>query len=308
MMEVSWAQEECGRLCELIMDANNGIAQQIIENRFDLLDLMSPKQLSEPDDLGLTIQFLTIYYDKPDAMVYLHKRGVDFSKFCDPMGFGTPMYYAVAFGRYSMIRALDAIGVSVGDTCDCMGLTPLFHADRLDDKSIRQLVNRLSDKKGRAIQMVRKNLLKRRQLKIYTAVKKAVKDAQRIIRGFIDRKRVARKKYKKKMKALNKLIGMDIEDSDSDAESVVSTANRKPSAIIEASAIATLTTDGGDHGTNHDDDVDNADGDVNLDSTSRQASARASPEPLDAGIDLEPSADRLMAEYDDEDDEEHEES
>jgi ankyrin repeat protein len=222
---VTWGREECARLCEYILNENTGIAQQIIENRHDLLDLMTVEQLSAPDDLGLTPQFLCVYYDKPEAVRYLHSRGVDFVKVCDPMGFGTPMYYAVAFSRYSMIRVLESIGVSVVIACDCLGYTPTFHAERLDDRAIKQLIARLLDKKGRAIQMVRKNLWKRRATKHLVVQKKAIRVMQRIIRGFLGRRRFKRKALQRKMR---QQFGAAAVDDDEDT--VYSSDNRSQSS------------------------------------------------------------------------------
>ena len=94
----TWEDEACAQLCRLIIDSNNGSMQQVIENRTDVLDLLTLQELSAPvDDLGLTLPFLAIYFDMPDILRYLHKRGVDLQKYCDPMEFGTPMFYAVSF-------------------------------------------------------------------------------------------------------------------------------------------------------------------------------------------------------------------
>lgn len=78
--------EACARLCQLAVQSNTGIAQMVIDNSTELLDLMTVEELQAPDDdLGLSTAFLAIYYNRPDCIAYLHKRGVDFSAFCDPM-------------------------------------------------------------------------------------------------------------------------------------------------------------------------------------------------------------------------------
>jgi hypothetical protein len=48
-----WGEQQNARLCELLVEGNNGMAQQIQENRHDLLDLMKLEQLNMPDDLTL---------------------------------------------------------------------------------------------------------------------------------------------------------------------------------------------------------------------------------------------------------------
>jgi hypothetical protein len=67
----SWGSEAGARLCKLLVDANTGIAQQIIENRTDLLDLLTLEQLEESDDIGLNAVFLAVYYDRPEILRYL---------------------------------------------------------------------------------------------------------------------------------------------------------------------------------------------------------------------------------------------
>ena len=84
----SWGDESVARLCSIIVDSNNGMAQQIMENRHDLLDIYSLDELKETDDLGLTLPFLAVYYDRPDMLKYLHQRGFDLSTTCDAMKFG----------------------------------------------------------------------------------------------------------------------------------------------------------------------------------------------------------------------------
>ena len=57
----------------------------ITENKTDLLDLATVEELQLPDiDSGLSAVFMAIYYDRPDVVKYLHRRGVDLSKSCDP--------------------------------------------------------------------------------------------------------------------------------------------------------------------------------------------------------------------------------
>ena len=62
----SWGDEGAARLCKIILESNTGFTQQILENRHDLLDMATDEQLMEPvDDIGMTLPFLCVYYDKP---------------------------------------------------------------------------------------------------------------------------------------------------------------------------------------------------------------------------------------------------
>ena len=72
----SWGSQACARLCNLVVQSNLGISQMITENNTELLDLCSVEELETPDDdSGLSAPFIAIYYDRPDIILYLHKRG-----------------------------------------------------------------------------------------------------------------------------------------------------------------------------------------------------------------------------------------
>ena len=92
----SWDDQAAARLCELVIASNNGLSAQVANGKTDLMDILPVEKLTEPvDDLGLTLIFLAIYYDRPEIIEYLHKRGVDVTKPCDPMDYGNPMFYAI---------------------------------------------------------------------------------------------------------------------------------------------------------------------------------------------------------------------
>ena len=84
----TWGDQACARVCKIIMDANDGMAQQVIENRTDLLDILSTEELLRVDDLGLSLPYVAIYHDRPLMLEYLHKRGVDLGVPCDPADYG----------------------------------------------------------------------------------------------------------------------------------------------------------------------------------------------------------------------------
>ena len=124
----SWGEGACARLCSIVIESNNGFTQQVLDNRTDLLDLYTKEELMEEDDLGINIIFLAVYYDQPDILCYLHRRGLDLKKPCDPMQFGNPMFYAVNLHKTRIIKILDSLGVSVADQCDFFRYTPTMHA------------------------------------------------------------------------------------------------------------------------------------------------------------------------------------
>lgn len=83
-----WAELETAKVCGYIMDQNYGIQQQVIENKTDLLDILTVNQLKEADDIGMTPIYQAVFYDRPEIIKYLYKRGLDLAEPCDPEKYG----------------------------------------------------------------------------------------------------------------------------------------------------------------------------------------------------------------------------
>lgn len=183
-----WGEDATARLCQILVEANDGMAQQVAENRHDLLDLMTLKELERVDDCGLGLAYLAVYYDRPDMIRYLHKRGVDLSKPCDPMEFGTPMFYAVTMGKVHVVEALDSLGVSVTNVCDTyMKLTPAYYATLSGDQAVSVKIHNLVHKEQLAGNLFMKNYLKSKARRRFLRMRKAAITIQRCARGLADR-------------------------------------------------------------------------------------------------------------------------
>jgi len=178
-----------------MVEANTGLAQQVAESRTDLMDILPLEALNKPcDDLGLTLPFLAVYYDRPEMLTYLSKRGVDITAFCDPMSFGTPMYYAITLHKSSLIQHLDALGLSVKVPCDNMGTLPLTHAKRIDDQAAIKEILWCDGREERAKTLFLKNFWRARQRRRYIFMRKAIPLLQRVMRGMFARKLSQKKK------------------------------------------------------------------------------------------------------------------
>jgi hypothetical protein len=209
----TWGDSAYARLCGMIIEANTGMAQQVAENKTDLLDFYTKDQLEQPDDLGLTLPFLAVFYDHPDMISYLHNRGLDLSKTCDPMEFGNPMFYAVCLKKHRIMRRLDLLGYSVNSECDKFKQTPLVHAERMDDTEIRRTVSLCNSKETRAAILFQKHFLRRKYRRLYLNTRNCIIAVQRFIREKQDRARKSevntndktgkRTKSKKKSKKLH---------------------------------------------------------------------------------------------------------
>ena len=194
----SWGDSACARLCGIIVDSNTGIAQQVIENRTDLLDIYSKEELLKPDEFGLTIQFLAVYHDQPDILIYLKKRGVDLSVPCDPMNFANPMFYAIRLGKHRLIRVLDLLGCSVNLPCDDLKNTPTSLAQRLNDEISLHEIQMARSKELRAAILFRKHFLRSKLRKRYLKILLLIIRIQKIFRGFLGR-RVGQKRRERVM-------------------------------------------------------------------------------------------------------------
>ena len=190
----SWGDNAGARLCELIVASNTGAAQNISEGRTEMLDLMSLEQLNEPDDIGLSLPFLCVYYDRPELLIYLKKRGVDINAKCDPMKFGTPLFYAIQYRRYRLIETFDRLGVNLGAGCDDIDQTPLTHAKRMDDPRIAELVTYFMTRTANSAILIQRNFLRKMGQREAMQRKKAVQLINRIFRGAVGRRRMRQKR------------------------------------------------------------------------------------------------------------------
>ena len=223
----TWLDEAVPRLCEIVLESNKGIAQQIAENRTDLLDILPASVLSLPcDDLGLTPAFLAVYYDRPEMLDYLFKRGVDLKLPCDPMNFGTPMFYAVSLGKTRLISQLDFMGCTIGTACDKLGQLPMVHAQRLDNHSSVDAINWAAGKEKRAVILFMKHWKRIKHRKIYFKMRAAIPLLQRIMRGMLGRRRFKifwkeretnrRREERRKKREAKLEDGLDLASSDED--------------------------------------------------------------------------------------------
>ncbi len=189
----TWGDQACARLCQLVVESNSGLAQQIAENKTELMDVLPVEALSEPvDDLGLTLPFLAVYFDRPQMLEYLWRRGVDITTFCDPMQYGNLVFYAILLRRVALILKLDLLGCSVRDSCDVLNTKPMEHAERINDPSIIQMIEYCMGKEQRAGTLVTKHFLRIKYRKIYLKKLKAIPLLLRVMRGMIHRARVRR--------------------------------------------------------------------------------------------------------------------
>ena len=52
---LNWQDQASARLCQLLVDENDGLAQEVKQNSTALLDLKSKDELERKDDLGLCL-------------------------------------------------------------------------------------------------------------------------------------------------------------------------------------------------------------------------------------------------------------
>ena len=185
----NWGDSSGARLCEVVIYANTQVQDQVATGKTDILDILTLGQLNEPDDMGLTLPYLCVYHDRPEMLAYLHKRGVDLNKPCDPMGFGTPMFYAVSMRRWRIIERLDKLDVSLTAACDNMKQLPVHHARRIDDEALENMIIYQSTSRQRASALVLKNILRLKCKREYLKIKKVfVPRIQKRMRGVLARK------------------------------------------------------------------------------------------------------------------------
>lgn len=219
----SWGDQATARLCKFIVDSNTAVSQQIIESRHDLLDLLSYEQLLKPDEDGLTLTFLCVYYDRPEMLQYLSDRTLDLREPCDPIRYGTPMFYAVAMRRYDVILKLIELGIDIKKPCDTFNTTPLHHANRIGDLHLRDQIKWLCESERRAWNMLRKNFLRAKHVRQYKYMRSiGIPLLQRAMRGMFGRT-IYKEKARKRNAAIKKIqreerirLGMVVDEEEED--------------------------------------------------------------------------------------------
>jgi hypothetical protein len=202
----SWGDQSIARVCQIIVDSNDGMAQQVIENRTDLLDIIKTEDLLRVDDLGLSLPYICIYHDRPKMLEYLHRRGVDLGATCDPCDYGTPMYYAITLLRHQCVIMLDLLGYSIHTPCTKYEELPVTCAERLDDRMIMQTIEYVKEKEFRAVTLFLKNYWKSRLRRDFVAKRTAIKVVQRIVRQFLAKRKLRRRKQRAEKRLLEEKI------------------------------------------------------------------------------------------------------
>jgi hypothetical protein len=183
--------EEHVRICEVLLQSNHQILQQVLDEQTDLLDLLSTKELVEEfDDIGINIVFLCIFYDKPKMLHYLFKRGVNLDEPIDPVGFGTPLFYAVSLSRHRIVEKLWHLGCRIEDKCNKFEDLPTKRAADLDEPSMVQFIESLIAKRNRAEALFKNNILRYRY---WTKYRKCI-DSSIVLQKYI-RRFIAMRKY-----------------------------------------------------------------------------------------------------------------
>ena len=224
----TWGGEACARVCKVILEANDGMVQQVIENRTDLLDILSVQELLRQDDLGLGLPYLAVYHDRPKMLEYLHRRGVDLGMTCDPVDYGrtiqlcessltiviimfvsllvlisgTPMYYAVTLQKHHCVQMLDLLGYSVSTPCTKFDDLPKDCAKRLDDELMLATIAHAKEKEYRAVTLFLKNYWKSRLRRKYLGERAAIQVIQRVVRGFLAKRKLRKLKKRKENRLL----------------------------------------------------------------------------------------------------------
>mmetsp|Transcript_22209 Transcript_22209/g.20187 ORF Transcript_22209/g.20187 Transcript_22209/m.20187 type:complete len:230 (-) Transcript_22209:2685-3374(-) len=194
---VDWSENETAKTVAHVMKYNRGSMQQIIENKVELLDWLTVEELKEIDDLGITLPYFAVFYNRPEMIEYLHRRGVDLSQPCDSESFGNAMFYAVSMRRYDIVKTLDQLSYSVKHPCDIFNQFPIDHATRINDKSMIDLINKCANKETTAAVLFLKNFLRHKQRRIYLCIIRSAFLINRIFRGGLVRLHL--RKYKAKV-------------------------------------------------------------------------------------------------------------
>ena len=137
----------------------------------DLISSGDYPDLNIPDEVGNVPAHLAVLFDRPAVLRLLHSLGVDLSRKCDPVNYGTPAFYAMHYGKVGLLTDLWEMGVDLSAPCDKFGLPPLYYAEKKGDehtaKHLKSLLGRgtLHDVKATRIQKCARGMFARKRVK-----------------------------------------------------------------------------------------------------------------------------------------------
>jgi hypothetical protein len=123
----------------------------------DLIIIGGQSVLEKPDGLGNMPLHTAIMYDRIEVIRLFGARGMNLSKPCDSVRFGTPAFFAQHYGKTAILTLLWELGIDLGAKCDKWGFPPLYYCglrgDTFTADHIKEVMSRgtLGDVKQRII-------------------------------------------------------------------------------------------------------------------------------------------------------------
>lgn len=185
---ISWGEKESSKLLVTILSSNHCAFQAVQQQDFsestrNFWNHLSLETLETKDDLGVSLIFLCIHYNRIELFKYLYyERNLNFSIYCDSLDFGMAMYYAILYNRIEMIDLLDSWGYYVTSPCDVLQTLPLQLALYRNQQEILQIIEKciLRVKKTKILFM--KNYLKVKFRKRYLMILVNIRKLQQWVR------------------------------------------------------------------------------------------------------------------------------
>mmetsp|Transcript_28259 Transcript_28259/g.36556 ORF Transcript_28259/g.36556 Transcript_28259/m.36556 type:complete len:172 (-) Transcript_28259:163-678(-) len=132
---------------------------------------------------------------KTEVLRCLHELGVDLTKPCDSMGYGSPAFWAAKYGREHILLELFNLGIDLNGPCERYGKDPKFMAAVCGNHNAIDRVDQLRQKRNFSaafiqallrgvITRTRASLLRRQYAACAIIQKRMRGEVVRIQRGF----------------------------------------------------------------------------------------------------------------------------
>lgn len=121
----------------------NAVINGDVECFKELIENMDIDQLQNVDYFGNNPAHIACKLNKPYILKALHEKGVDLSKPCDTVSFGSPIFYALQYQNVSILNLLWELGYDISGSCDKFGNSALYHAELKGDTVITESINEI---------------------------------------------------------------------------------------------------------------------------------------------------------------------
>lgn len=182
--------------------------------------------LSVKTEMGTTCAYLAVLNDRPDILRLLFELGIDLTKPCDAMDYGSPALWAAKYGREHVLVELFNLGIDLNKTpCEKYGKSAFFMANVFGNHPAMERVEQLQARRNEAattIAALARGHRTRQKARDHVKQFGASQSIQRLMRGEVARIRLSPRMQGRLLRWAKKPVGERVKE------------RKRASIIIEA--------------------------------------------------------------------------